>query len=116
MAVSWEIGEETHKQVTWNDLSRALQHTPAEKTAADIAHCLRLILKRFEESEFITYLVIPSPSSMALYFQTSINEIYQAMTELSQQGFQTETSSNYAPILLWDPIIRKKIQHSLDPQ
>jgi hypothetical protein len=113
MAFSGETRGGAHKQLTWSDFAQALQQTGSEKTAVNIARCLRYILERFEESEFITYLVIPSPSSMALYFQIPVQEVYQAMQDLEQQGYQTESSSHYAPILLWDPLIHEKTQRHL---
>jgi len=58
--------------------------------------------------EFIRYLVAPSPSSLALFFQVQIAQVYQALKTLELQGFVAETSSHYSPIILWDPILREK--------
>lgn len=108
MAFSWEVRGGTHKQLTWNELAGELQEEQAERSTADITRILRNLLERYEETEFIKYLVAPSPSSLALYFQIPLEQVYQALKDLELQGFQTESSSHYAPIILWDPLIREK--------
>ena len=110
MPFSWEARGGTHKQLTWHDLSLEIKHCPQHesKPSLAIARCLRSFLERFEESEFIRYLVAPSPSSLALFFQVQIAQVYQALKTLELQGFVAETSSHYSPIILWDPILREK--------
>jgi hypothetical protein len=99
------------KVLNWQDL----QHAPAEQTefsAPTIASCLRRLLEKYEESEFIKYLVAPSPTALSGFFHCDEAEIYQALQELERQGYATETSGDLGPILLWDPLIRRKtIRH-----
>ncbi|HWU42481.1 MAG TPA: hypothetical protein VN132_03550 [Bdellovibrio sp.] len=110
MAFSWEAREGVHKQLTWHDLERAIKQQKSGLTASNIAICLKRLLECFEESEFITYIVVPSPSSLALNFQIPIKEIYRALKLLNIQGYQTEGSGHYAPIIVWDPLRRERTQ------
>ena len=109
MPFSWEARGGTHTQLTWNELSREIKNSSLHelKPSQAIARCLRTFLEKFEESEFIRYLVAPSPSSMALFFQVQIAHVYQALKTLELQGFIAETSSHYSPIILWDPQVRE---------
>jgi len=108
MVFSWEARSGKHHQLGWSELAAEFQHSQAERTTADIVRCFRIVLERFEESEFIKYLVAPSPSSLALFFRTSMSQVYQALKELEKHGYETEASSHYAPVILWDPQVRQK--------
>jgi hypothetical protein len=107
MAFPWETDRSRHKQLCWNDFAIGKAGIQAENPTAEIARCLQHILERFEESEFVKYLVAPSPSSLAAHFKTSLTHIYQALQTLEEKGYGAETSNHYAPILLWDPMVRK---------
>lgn len=116
MPFSWEARGGTHMQLTWHDLRRELkrsQHNEAKPSLA-IARCLRSFLEKFEDSEFIRYLVAPSPSSLALFFQVQIAQVYQALKTLEIQGIVAETSSHYSPIILWDPVLREKPNQQIE--
>lgn len=105
-------GEE--KILNWQDF----QHRPLESfdwTTPSIASYLRRLLEKYEESEFIKYLVAPSPNALSIFFQCNESDIYQALQELELQGYATETSGDLSPIILWDPLIRRKTIRHQEP-
>lgn len=112
MSFSGEVRGDAYNQLAWKDFEEAKQQVGTTGSISELVRCIQILLERFEESEFIKYLVIPSPSSLAHYFRLTVNEIDQALNDLNQLGYQTETSSHCAPITLWDPIIRGRTNRS----
>jgi hypothetical protein len=102
------------KVLNWQDFP---METPpdGEVTAPYIASHLRRLLEKYEESEFIQYLVAPSPTALSGFFHCKESDIYEALHELERQGYQAETAGDFGPILLWDPLIRLKTIRHQDP-
>jgi len=81
---------------------------PQTGDISSIASYLRRLLENYEESEFIKYLIAPSPIALSGFFHCREADIYSALLELERQGYQAETNGGSAPIVLWDPLIRRK--------
>jgi len=102
------------KVLNWHDF-------PSERPdwndsdASTIAAYLRRLLEKYEESEFIKYLIAPSPTALSGFFHCEEEAIYQALQELERQGYETETCGNAGPITLWDPLIRRKTVRHQEP-
>jgi len=99
--------EDEKKVIHWQDFPAGIFHSPETATPQIAAH-LRRILERYEESEFIKYLVVPSPMALSGHFHCSERDIYDALDELHRQGYEYETAGKTGPITLWDPLIRRK--------
>ncbi len=95
------------KRIAWADIPPATE-MPTESTALEISQVLRQLLEHYEESEFIKYLVTPSPDTLRSYFNCSQDDLIQALEQLKSQGYDYETHSPERPITLWDPLIRNK--------
>lgn len=95
------------KVLSWNDFPPSMPR-PGEAMVPHIASYLRSLLENYEESEFIKYLVAPSPIALSGFFQCAETEIYSALQDLQRQGYEAETSGSAAPVILWDPLIRRK--------
>ena len=93
--------------LTWNDFKCTHQDPGTKLSATELVSCLAALLDHFGESEFITYLVLPSPSSLSLYFQLNTSEVHQILNDLNKLGYQIETSNLDAPIILMNPTIGK---------
>lgn len=96
------------KVLNWQDFPVDGIPFTGEITAPYIASHLRRLLEKYEESEFIQYLVAPSPTALSGFFQCKEADIYEALQDLERQGYATESSGDFGPILLWDPLIRRK--------
>ncbi|HEY9744937.1 MAG TPA: hypothetical protein V6C99_01830 [Oculatellaceae cyanobacterium] len=77
-----------------------------ENQILQIAGYLRHMLEKYEESEFVKYLVAPSPRALTDYFGCGEDAIYASLNELKRQGYEYETAGSQGPITLWDPLIR----------
>lgn len=73
-----------------------------------IAAYLRQLLQEYEQSDFLKYLIAPSPSSLAEQFHCDEEDVYSALQELKRQGYDYETSGNAGALVLWDPLTRQK--------
>jgi hypothetical protein len=106
----WTFNEsynQEEKVLSWQDFPPD-QMRSGEVTVPHIAGYLRRLLEDHEESEFIKYLVAPSPVALSGFFHCNESEIYDALAELQRQGYEAETNSNTEPVILWDPLIRRK--------
>ncbi|HEY9685414.1 MAG TPA: hypothetical protein V6C52_00415 [Coleofasciculaceae cyanobacterium] len=102
------------KTLHWEDFPAAA-HNLEELGAPAITAYLRRILDEFEDSEFIKYLVIPSPLALSGFFHSSEDEIFNALQELRRQGYEYEATGQSGPITLWDPLIRRKSPVQSEP-
>lgn len=102
-----ETPNQEEKVLSWNDFPPS-RPKPEEATIPHIASYLRGLLESYEESEFIKYLVAPSPMALSGFFHCAETEIYSALQELQRQGYETEANGSAAPVILWDPLIRRK--------
>lgn len=111
MWTSSQTRDSEKKVLNWQDFKinphQAISNGQSIDAAA-IASYLRRLLENYEESEFIKYLVAPSPIALSGFFRCNQSDIYSALLELERQGYETETTSDSAPIVLWDPLIRTK--------
>lgn len=88
---------------------QAFMHAPMAEGLATlrITTYLRRLLEKYEHSEFIRYVVAPSPSTLSNLFQCSESELQAALQELKRQGYEYEiapkTNAETSPITLWDP-------------
>lgn len=95
------------KVLSWKDFPAANAHRD-EAMTTQIAQYMRRILDRYEDSEFIKYLVLPSPVALSGFFHCAVDEIHAALKELQRQGYEFEAAGNAGPITLWDPLIRRR--------
>lgn len=100
------------KVLNWEDFIPA-QSEEDNTSPTQIAAYMKHLLERYEESEFIRYLVAPSPLALSGFFHCSESEIQHALLELERQGYRTETTGLAEPIVLWDPLIRADHKSSL---
>lgn len=108
-----QVKNAEEKVLNWQDFPHQNPESTEEWSTPSIASYLRRLLEKYEESEFIKYLVAPSPNALSNFFQCEESDIYQALLELELQGYGTETSGDLSPIILWDPLIRRKtIRHN----
>lgn len=101
------------KQLSWQDFSSATGNRPQTQSleatkSLGVRNALRALLEQYEESEFIKYLVAPSPEAMSGYFQCSVREIEEALEQLRRLGFEYEYKGVNHALVLWDPLIREK--------
>ena len=111
--------EDEMKVLSWKDFPADAHNGPGREDSPltpQIAAYLRQILERFEESEFIKYLVTPSPVALSGFFHCTEPDIYSALKELQRQGYEYEVSSSAGPITLWDPLIRRRPLHQGDDE
>jgi hypothetical protein len=97
----------TKKVLDWSDFSSEGLSWTDDAGTPDIVAYLRRLLERYEESEFIKYLVLPSPVALSGFFHCGEEAIQDALLELQRQGYEVETTGNTGPIVLWDPLIRQ---------
>ena len=111
----WSHKTEEEKRVLgWKDFPAAA-YNREEPATPRIAAYLRRILERFEDSDFIKYLVVPSPIALSGFFHCTEREIHDALHELQRQGYEYETGGSSAPITLWDQLIRRKTARREEP-
>jgi hypothetical protein len=99
------------KILHWEEFPAAARNLAQNMEGLDapaITGYLRRILEEYEDSEFIKYLVIPSPLALSGFFHCSGDEIFSALQELRRQGYEYETTGHSGPITLWDPLIRRR--------
>jgi hypothetical protein len=115
----WNFSRENNakseeKILNWQDF----QYQPLDSkewNTPTIAAYLRRLLEKYEESEFIKYLVAPSPNRLSNFFHCDESDIYHALQELELQGYATESSGDFNPIILWDPLIRQRTIRHQEP-
>jgi hypothetical protein len=100
--------EEPNKVLSWKDFDKADPIFATESITLHVAAYLRHMLEKYEEPEFVKYLIAPSPSALTGYFRCDEEEVYAALNELKRQGYEYEAAGNTGPIVLWDPLIRQK--------
>lgn len=102
---------EPSKTLEWNDFHQ--DSDSPEPAMVRVASQLRSILEKYEESEFIKYLVAPSPDALSGFFLCEVSDIYSALQDLHRQGYEYElTNGDSSPIVLWDPLVRQKVSHA----
>lgn len=99
----------TNRVIPWQEFTQAEPLLLTGSLTLHIAAYFRHVLDKFEDSEFVKYLVAPSPTAVAGYFRCSEEDIYAALEEIKRQGYEYETSGSENPILLWDPLVRLKV-------
>lgn len=82
----------------------------------EICAYMRKILDRYEESEFIKYLVLPSPIALSGFFHCDEQVVMDALKELQRQGYEYEAAGFAGPITLWDPLVRRKPRQPDEPK
>lgn len=111
MRTSANAMEQKKKVVDWRDFSLDPFAWDGEFGTPAIAASLRRVLEHYEESEFIKYLVLPSPVALSGFFHCAEGDIQDALHELQRQGYEVELSGRTGPIMLWDPLVRQKRSH-----
>jgi hypothetical protein len=104
-----KTGEQDKKVLGWRDFPAQLPGWNQEQAgASEIAAYLRRLLERYEESELIQYLVVPSPVALSGFFHCSESQVQEALGELQRQGYDVESTGSLGPLTLWDPLVRQK--------
>jgi hypothetical protein len=97
---------ESGKVIHWKDFDQAEPPLLTGSLALHIAAYFRHVLNKYEDSEFVKYLVAPSPEALTGYFRCDEEDIYAALQEIKRQGYEYETSGSASPVILWDPLVR----------
>lgn len=110
-------GQSEQKQVFWQDFLKveSAASDEADTVSFKIRNAFRALLEQFEDSEFIKYLVAPSPEALSGYFQCTVKDIEEALQELKQLGYDYESRGTHQPITLWDPLVRTQPQPADSP-
>lgn len=108
MWASFSTQQDDEKKILhWRDFCVDSDAWDELSNIPNIAAYLRRMLERYEESEFIKYLVLPSPVALSGFFHCTEDDIHQALQELQRQGYELELAGSTEPIMFWDPLIRR---------
>ncbi len=106
---------EEKKVLNWDDLPPE-PDVHQDLPVPEICAYMRKLLDRYEESEFIQYLVLPSPIALSGFFHCSEHRVMDALRELQRQGYEYDVAGFAGPITLWDPLVRRKTRQSDEPR
>lgn len=115
--IQGKSGQTEQKQICWQDFLKVESSSPEEidMVSFKIRNAFRALLEQFEDSEFIKYLVAPSPEALSGYFQCTVKDIEEALQALKQLGYDYESRGPHQPITLWDPLIRTQPKPESSP-
>ena len=102
-----QIQDDGRKTLSWKDLP-ASTDVRADFLITELTCYMRRLLERYESSDFIKYLVLPSPTALSGHFHCKADDIMHALKELERQGYEYEAAGHGGPITLWDPLIRRR--------
>jgi hypothetical protein len=95
------------KVLHWDDFSGYV-HVDDYTVTPQLAGCFRNLLEKYEETESVKYLVLPSPIALSGFFKCTELEIMESLQELQRQGYDYEISGIAGPISIWDPLIGRR--------
>lgn len=107
--------QDEKKVLNWNDFP-AEPDVRQDVLVPEICAYMRRILEKYEESEFIKYLVLPSPMALSGFFHCTEQDVLAALKELHRQGYEYETAGSAGPITLWDPLVRRNTRQVSEPK